>query len=321
VTPDGDVYYQCSSDNLAGIEDQVTIPASEIIHDTMVPLYHPLCGVSPIYACGMAAMQGLSIQRNSTKFFQNGATPGGVLTAPGTIPDDTAKRLKDHWESNYSGENAGRVAILGDGLKYERMAMTSVEAQLIEQLKWTSETVCSCFHVPAYMVGIGAYPLAGNVEATNQQYYGQALQALIESIELLLDEGLGLVNVAGHTYGAEFDLDGLLRMDTKTQFEALSLAVKGSIMTPNTALKRTNQKPVKGGDTIYMQQQNFSLEALSKRDAREDPFATPGSKATHIAPLTAPEPSAEQTLDDAAKAQLAAWELKKALDLLPPLAA
>jgi HK97 family phage portal protein len=321
VTPDGSVYYQCSKDNLAGIDDNsIVVPASEIIHDTMVPLYHPLCGVSPIYACGVAALQGLAIQRNSTRFFQNGATPGGVLTAPGTIDEPTAKRLKEHWEENYSGANSGRVAVLGDGLKYERMVMTSVEAQMIEQLKWSAETVCSCFHVPPYMIGVGAYPVGSNIEATNQQYYSQALQAPIEAIELLLDEGLGLDEVSGHTYGTEFDLDGLLRMDTATQIEALAKAVGGSIMTPNAALKKMNQPPVTGGNTIYMQQQNYSLEALSKRDAQADPFAAAAGK---TAPMPAAAPAAaaaaddSASLDDAAKAQIIAWELKKAFDSEP----
>ena len=34
-------------------------------------LYHPLVGLSPIYACGLAAQQGLAIQNGSTEFFGN----------------------------------------------------------------------------------------------------------------------------------------------------------------------------------------------------------------------------------------------------------
>lgn len=316
VAPDGSVYYQLGADNLAGIDEQVAVPASEIIHDTMCPLFHPLCGVSPLVACGLAAMQGLSIQHASTKFFENGALPGGVLTAPGTIDDDTAKRLKEHWEQNYSGANAGRVAVLGDGLKYERMAMTAVESQMIEQLKWTAETICSCFHVPAYMIGVGAPPAYNNIEALNQQYYSQCLQNPIESIELLLDEGLGLTDVPGHTYGTEFDLDGLLRMDTATQIEALSKAVGGSIMTPNTALKKQNLAPVDGGDTIYMQQQNYSLAALNKRDQQDDPFRSQQSKPA-TAQVAANDDGSDlpagDNLDEDAARQVAVWSLKDAL--------
>jgi HK97 family phage portal protein len=310
VSPDGAVWYQLAKDNLTGIENSIVVPASEIIHDTMVPLFHPLCGVSPLIACGLAAMQGLSIQNNSTKFFENGAMPGGVLTAPGTIDDITAKRLKDHWEQNYSGNNAGKVAVLGDGLKYEKMIMTAVESQMIEQLKWTAETVCSCFHVPPYMIGAAAAPAYNNIEALNQQYYSQCLQAPIESIELCLDEGLALGSVPGRTYGTEFDLDDLLRMDTATQYKTIGDGIGAALLTPNEGRKKIGQKPLKGGDTAYMQQQNYSLEALNKRDQQEDPFAT---KTPEKPALPDANDDDSDGLDDEAAKQLAAWSLQKSL--------
>lgn len=273
VAPDGSVYYQLSADNLAGIDRQVVVPASEIIHDTMCPLFHPLCGVSPLIACGLAAMQGLAIQQSSTKFFENGAQPGGVLTVPGELTEAQASDFKKQWEENYTGQNSGRVAVLGGGLKYEKIVMSAVESQVIEQLKWSAETICSCFHVPAYMVGVGTPPAYNNIEALNQQYYSQCLQAIIENIELLLDEGLGLDQVVGKTYGAEFDLDGLLRMDTATQYETYGKGITSGLLAPDDGRKKVGLGPVPGGDTPYLQQQNYSLGALAKRDAQKDPFA------------------------------------------------
>jgi HK97 family phage portal protein len=122
------------------------VPAKEVIHDVNFAPYHPLCGISPIQACGLAATQGLEIQRSSTRFFERGAKPAGVLTAPGHINDDTARRLKEYWEANFTGENVGRTAVLGDGLKYEPMIVNPHDAQLIDQLRWIAETVCSAFH-------------------------------------------------------------------------------------------------------------------------------------------------------------------------------
>ncbi|WLA80298.1 phage portal protein [Bradyrhizobium elkanii] len=337
VAPDGSVYYQLSKDNLSGIEDAITVPAEEIIHDTMVPLYHPLCGVSPLYACGIAAMQGLSIQDNTTRLFQNSAVPSGILTAPDTIDEVTATRLKQHWEANYSGQNYGRVAVLGDGLKYEKMAMTAAESQLIEQLKWTAETVCSCFHVPPYMIGVGAAPKYDNIEALNQQYYSQCLQSLIEQIELCLDEGLGLTDVPGHTYGTEFDLDDLLRMDTATQYKTIGEGIGSGLLAPNEGRKKVGQKPVKGGDTPYLQQQNFSLAALDRRDQSDDPFAlsskrdqnTPSqaqqdaaAAAVDAPPPPAPAKSFDDEIEIAAQHQIANWALQEALaDQLTKMAA
>jgi HK97 family phage portal protein len=272
VAPNGDVYYQIGKDDLSRT-DAIVAPARDIIHDIMVALYHPLCGVSPLTACGLAAIQGLRVQSHSSQFFANGANPGGVLTAPGTIQPDTAKRLEDKWNAEYGGENAGKVAVLGDGLKYEPMTMSAVDAQLIEQLKWTAENVCTAFRVPAYMIGVSPAPPYNNVEALNQQYYAQCLQTLIESIELLLDEGLGLDKVPDRTLGTEFDIDSLLRMDTSTRVKAAGDSIGSGAVAPNEARKRWfNLPPVDGGESPYLQQQNYSLSALAKRDAQPDPF-------------------------------------------------
>lgn len=296
VAPDGSVFYQLTHDDLSGIEeDSLVVPASEIIHDRMVSLYsHQLCGLSPISACAIPALQGLAIQNNSTKFFQNNSTPGGVLTAPGAITDEVAKRLKDHWEANYTGNNIGKIAVLGDALKFEPMVINAVDSQLIEQGKWTAETVCSCFHVPPYMIGVGPPPNYNNIEALNQQYYNQCLQTHIESIEVLLDEGLGLVDVEGKVYGVDFDLDGLIRMDTATKVKAASDAINAGFMAPNEARARFDMKPVEGGDTPYLQNQNFSLEALSKRDQSDNPFA----KTTPEPPEEEPEPEGDEDAKD-----------------------
>jgi len=115
IATSGDVYYELQRDDLAGVEP-ITVPASEIIHDRMVALYHPLCGVSPLTACGLAAIQGLRVQQGSAQFFGNASVPSGILTSPATIPNDVAKDLKERWEQNYSGDNVGRVAVLGSDL-------------------------------------------------------------------------------------------------------------------------------------------------------------------------------------------------------------
>lgn len=291
VAPDGSVYYQLSTDNLSGLQAaSITVPASEIIHDRMNCLFHPLVGVSPLYASGLAAHQGLKIQNDSSKFFGNGARPGGILTAPGAISDETAARLKAHWDQNYTGLNSGKVAVLGDDLKYTSLRMTSADAQLIEQLRWTAEVVCSAFHVPAYKVGVGPIPPNNNAEVLTIEYYGQCLQILIEQFELCVGEGLDLPE----EYRIHLDLDALLRMDSATLIRTLSEGVKGMIYTPNYARSRVNLPPVEGGDTIYSQQQNYSLSALSKRDAREDPFAKGAPAATPAAPEDSEEEKAAQ---------------------------
>jgi HK97 family phage portal protein len=296
VAPDGAVYYRLAEDDLnklpAGIE---AVPASEIIHDRMPCLYHPLVGVTPLFAATLPAQQALKIQSKSKQFFENNSTPGGILTAPGKISDETAKRIKDHWERNYTGDNVGKIAVLGDSLAYTPGAVNAVDSQLVEQLGLTAQQICAAFGVPAFMVGAADTPPYGNIGPAIQQYYNQCLQSKIESFEACMDEGLGIgegVKVEGRELGTELDLDGLLRMDKHSQAEVEGLLVQRGITSPDEAREMFGRAPVKGGDKPYLQQQNYSLEALARRDAKDDPFA--GPKPPIPAPSPAPEDESEK---------------------------
>lgn len=267
VSDDGSVFYDLKADNIAGVDD-VVIPASEIIHDRFNCLFHPLVGVSPIHAAGLAATAAQAIRGNSAAFFANQSTPSGLLIAPGAISDETAQRLKDGWQANFSGPSGmGKLAVLGDDLKYQQLAMAADAAQLVEQAQMSKEDIATAFGVPLHKIG-GPLPNVGNIEVLEQAYYSQTIQVIIEGLESCLDEGLSLPSYLG----VELDLDGLLRMDTAAQVSALKDAVGAGFMSPNEARRRIELPAIKGGETPYLQQQNYSLEALAKRDAQADPF-------------------------------------------------
>jgi HK97 family phage portal protein len=285
VAPDGGIYYELRRDDLsgdlAGLDaESIIVPAREIIHDTMICLFHPLVGVSPMFACGLAAMQGLAIQNTSGQFFTNGSRPSGLITAPAGMTPDQLKQAKDDWETFNGPGNAGKVAVITADIKYTQLTMNAVDAQLIEQLKWTAETVCSCYHVQPYMIGVGPPPPYANVEPLLQQYHAQCLQSLMTNLETSLDAGLDLPA----PYGTEFDIDDLIYMDTATKTKAAADAIGSGGMSPDEARRKYfGLGPVTGGHTPYMQQQMFSLEALAQRDAG-DPFPTPAPAPPSLPP-------------------------------------
>jgi HK97 family phage portal protein len=308
IAPDGAVYYGLKRDDLTGVSDgavpgqAVVVPAREIIHDPMVTLFHPLVGVTPLYACGMAAQQGLTMQTGSEQFFRQGSHPGGVLTAPGEIGEEQATRIKTYWEANFSGANVGRVAVLGRGLKYEAMTVNATDSQLIEQLNWTAANVCTCYHVPPALLDLGDGSVP-DLEPLLQKYHAQCIQSLLTNFELSLDQGLEL----NPPYGTEFDIDDLIWMVTATKVKAAAESIGAGALSPDEArFKYFGLGKVEGGDTPYMQQQNFSLRALAKRDA-DDPFskpAPPPPAAPALPPPTAEDDEAEEktfleTLDKA----------------------
>ena len=182
---------------------------------------------------------------------------------------------------------------MGDGLTYQPMATNAVDSQLIEQLKWNAETICSVFGVPPHLVGVGNAPTYNNIAALSNQYYSQCLQPYIEAIENSLDEGLALPS----PYHTEFALDDLIRLDEQSLVSTLKEGVGAGIIAPNEARRRLNLKPVTGGNEPLIQQQNYSLSALAERDA-DKPFSKPAAPQQQ----TQPTIEADDTELEAAKA-------------------
>lgn len=268
VDDKGNVFYQLGTDQLNQTESTI-LPASEIIHDRINCLYHPLVGLSPLIACGVAAGIGLNIQSNSSRFFGNMSRPSGILTAPGPIPAEKATAIGAAWNANYSGQNIGKTAVLGDDLKYQPITISAAEAQMMEQLEMSARTVCVAFNVHPYKIGLVDVNTSVKISDQNETYFSDCLQSYVESRENLLDEGLNLESFNVESF---FDIETLIRMDSTSQMNRLKEGVGAAIMTPNEARQKLGYQPLEGGDTVYMQQQNFSLEALSKRDAKDDPF-------------------------------------------------
>jgi HK97 family phage portal protein len=309
VAPDGSIYYELQADNISSLQTAITVPADEIMHDMHVMFYHPLNGVSPLSACGVPAVEALRIQDQSAVFFGNGSKPGGVLTAPGHIAQDTAERIKAFWDANFTGSNAGKVAVLGDNLKYEQMAVNAQNSQLIEQLKWTAEDVCQAFGVPPYKINVGPPPNYNNIQALDIQYYSQCLQELIESIEDCLDIGLGLApdKVNGVRLGVEFDRKELLQMDTAGRMDAATKAINSGLSPNEVRARYHDVGPVPGGNIPFMQQQNWPIEQLAMRKGPPSDQSTPPSQSPSInpqdmpdqtpAPSETPQPDTTRALD------------------------
>lgn len=268
VDPLGNVFYRINTDGLNTLGEQITVPSSEIIHDRYNCFYHPLIGLSPIMASGLAASTGLNIQQFSRSFFGNNSTPSGILVTPNAISAEDAKEIKHNWDQRYSAGGAGGTAILGDAMTYQALSVAATDSQMIEHLKLSGEIVCSTFNVPSFKVGVGAIPVGTKIADLNEIYYSDCLQHYIEAIENLLNEHLDLPsNVV-----VEFSIKSLIRMDSLSQMNYLKEGTGSGILTPNEARAELGYQPVEGGNSPMVQQQNYSLQALAKRDAKEDPF-------------------------------------------------
>lgn len=311
VSDTGDVFYELQSGSrqdsvVDGAKDSqnVTVPAREIIHDRMNAFHHHLIGVPPLCAAHWPAVKNLRILKSSAEFFANNAQPGGILTAPAGMSKEDADAIKVYWQTNYTGTNSGRVAVIGADMKFTSFAMKSADSQLVEQMRYSDEQICQPFGIKPYKIGIGQVPGGWKSDDVNVEYFGDALSPHVEAMENLLDEGLGI----SRPMGVELDSSPLWRMDEGKQADVESKLVGGKIKTPDEARRALNLSPTGGGDTIWGQHQDYPLGMLAERN-----------DLTPVAPAPAlePEPDDTEELDAANEEvrQLTAelWQ-RKALD-------
>lgn len=283
ISESGDIFYQLNysiGENLLPDKypgTQLIVPQSEIIHDRINCFHHQLIGVPPLCAANWAAVKNLKILRDSTRFFTNGASPGGILTAPAGMSDEDSVRVSEFWNTSFKGTGAGKVAVIGADMQFTPLTFKSADNQLVEQMRYSDEQICQPFGIPPFKVGIGTVPAGSKVDELNQLYYADALQAPIEAMEALIDEGLGI----SRPLGVELDLEPLLRMDVGKQAEVETKLVGGRVKTPNEGRRPFGLAPLEGGDTVYMQQQDFPLAEAAKNTIQK------------AEPVQEPEPPAE----------------------------
>lgn len=307
VSDSGDIFYELWSsagwNNLPPIPEgirlgerdgNVIVPASEIIHDRWDTFHHQLIGVPPLCAANWPAVKNFKILKNATTFFANGANPGGILTGPAGMSDEEAKEVKEFWDENYTGDNAGKVAVIGADMKFTSFAFKAADSQLVEQMRYSDEQIAQAFRVKPYKVGISAPPSGWKSDDINVEYHDAALSPIIEAMEDLLVEGLRIPT----PLRVQLDAQPLWRMDQGKQAEVANTLVGGKISTPDEARARFNLPPTGGGDTLWGQHQDYPLGVLAERNdlqSVDEPEPEPPPE---------PEPEPDQT----ERALLALWK-------------
>ncbi|MGQ7243701.1 phage portal protein [Salinicola sp. V024] len=274
----GEIFYKISgeSQSLDTVSNSgITIAQRDMIHDRMNTIFHPLIGTSPLYACAAGTNAGTAMLNNSAAFFKNMSRPASVISGDKAIPAQHAKALAEGVKASHGGGNLGSVMVLGDGLTYTPITTISAnDSQLVQQLQLSEKQVCAVFHVPHDIISSDTNSTYSNIQTRYQQYYQQALQSHIIDIENALEEGLGIGEGSATGYEIKFDLNDLMKMDSATLVNFLKESVGAGIMTPNEARQRLSLTPIEGGNSVYLQQQNYSLQALARRDNSDDPFNT-----------------------------------------------
>lgn len=218
----------------------------ELLH---VPLfcYDGLLGFSPIDMARQSIGMQLAMDEFGGQFFGNGAQPGGILTATGKLSAQAQKNLKESFEAASSGKNRRRVVVLEEGVTYSATMIPPEQAQFLESRKYGTEDVARVFRVPPHMIGSMERATFSNIEHQAIEFVKYTLMPYLVRIERTLELGL-LTPAERRTHSIRFNVNALLRGDTKTRFEVYAIGRNWGLLSANDCRELEDRNPIDGGD-------------------------------------------------------------------------
>jgi phage portal protein BeeE len=178
------------------------------------------------YACGLGA------QSFSTGVWMNGAMVGGVLKHPGRLGTETATSLAQSWKDSQSGgANAGRVAILEEGMSYEKVGVSPEDAELLDSRRFSVEEIARLFGVPPPLVGDFRDATFSNTASATEWFGSLTLLPWVNKIE----REFSRVVFNDPDFTLSIDLSGMLRGSYQDLMQTNIAAVRAGIMSADEA--------------------------------------------------------------------------------------
>jgi len=184
------------------------------------------------------------------------------------------------WNRAFSGAaNTGKTALLEDGLEWQQLGMTSEDAQLLETMKFSIADI-------ARILGIPLHKLAELDRSTNNNIEHQGIEFVTDTVrpgvirrEEAMERDL-LFGRSSKTHGIVFDLDGLMRGDSKARSEYWSKLRAGGIATGNDARvgEGMNRSDEPNMDKYLVQVNMTTIDKIgmdAPKPAPQEPLATP----------------------------------------------
>jgi HK97 family phage portal protein len=289
------VYYSVGSSpmDLIGGGSNYMVPSREILHLRRYCPRSPLIGESPIRAAALAMNINVSLNQTQALFFKNANRASGILTVDDVLDAEQMEQLRIAFDKSSKAWQTGGTPILGAGVKYHNLSVTSVDAQAIESMRMSIEECARVFGCPLPIIGDLSRATFNNSETLINMWLSMGLGYALENFERSLDDAF---NLPANEY-IELDVSSLMRADMTSRITALQHGITAGIFTINEARAREGLRPVTDGDEPLIQAQMQGLGAWKVREAQK-PIQAPQMLEPAQPPEDNPEIPADQSSKD-----------------------
>lgn len=190
---------------------------------------------------------GIATEKFGGAWFGNGSRPGGYLKHPGELGDVAYKRLKADFESRHKGlDNASRVAILEEGLEWQAVGIPPEDAQFLETRRFSVTEMARWLRLPPHKIADLERATFSNIESQQLDYVSSALNVWMVAWEQSIKMKL-LGAEERRRFFAEHLVDGLLRGDLKSRYEAYAIGRQWGWLSPDDINEMENRNPLPDG--------------------------------------------------------------------------
>jgi len=250
----GQIYYeyQVSNSDASTLNGTtVILPPSQVLHIPGLG-FDGLVGYSPIAMAKNTIGMTMACEEYGAKFFANGASPGGVLDHPGTVKDP--ERIRTSWQAAFGGsQNAGKVAVLEEGMKYTPITISPEQSQFLETRKFQIDEIARIFRIPPHMIGDLEKSSFSNIEQQSLEFVKYTLDPWVSRWEQSINRRL-LTPAEKKTMFVKFNVDGLLRGDYQSRMNGYAVGRQNGWMSTNDirALENMNLLSDEQGGNLYL---------------------------------------------------------------------
>jgi HK97 family phage portal protein len=256
--PDGSLFYRVTPNGLhmmAELRGQpFLIPAEDMIHIRGFSM-NGLLGASRIVLAKEAIGLSLGYERQAAQYMSQGANTSGILTTEQKITPEAATRMASDWKEKKGGlQNAGKIVVLEQGLKYQPTMLSAADAQFIAARNLQIQEITRIFRIPAHMLGDLARSTNNNITQMAQEYINLTMSSYTQRWKWVLDIAFGL---RAQGLFIDYDLTQLARADQTARYNNYARGIMGGFLKPNEARIDDGRDPDPKGDEL-LQPANMS---------------------------------------------------------------
>jgi len=242
VTPktgsDGTPFYEITSDR-----GPVRLAYTDVLH------VQAFGGVSPITLAREAIALAIVMEQHSAQTFANGARPSGIIRSEKTLDVEAKRKLASSWFNTHSGKRAGGTALLDEGMTYDALSLSMVDAQFQESRVEQVREIARAFGVPPSLLWELSRATWSNAEEMGRSFLTLCLRPWLEAWVWAYSRVLLTPEERAQLY-VEFNVEALLSTSHAARATAYGQYRSMGAITGNEVRAGLNLPPHPEGDTL-----------------------------------------------------------------------